>query len=208
MPICTCGCNQNLTRQGIRKHQDGQTVPRLVSAAVGAFQAQRSAVTPPQLNPTKKRRTSRRHLSSSPGPTEELPACIGPRITIENDVLMEDIQEHDNADSDLESDSGIGHMIDHMQSGVWSGVWSGREYDEDRSDSENDEEESDENIDEEDNNDSDCEDWENWQDSLGESDLSAIDMLGEEFEQDAVANGEFFGGAHWLLGLHFTQLDA
>jgi hypothetical protein len=119
MPICTCGCNQELSRQSIKKHQRGQAVPCLVSAAISAFHAHGLTVSPPWLNPAKKLRTSHRYFPSLLDPS------VGPSAG-DNCAPMDSIEgEHESmgvsTSVDPEDDSCTEEVMDHMQHGVWSG---------------------------------------------------------------------------------------
>jgi hypothetical protein len=187
MPTCSCGCNQNLSRQAIRKHQRGQAVPRLVAAAVRAFQMNGSAVNPPRPIPANELRRSHRYSPPSLGPPADSEAYGG----VDDDFPMSEI-EHDDAGIDpgvdSEGNESVEHMMDHMRTDVWSGLHHPPgDYSSSESDGEGGEE-SDEIEDDEDNPDG---EWVDWQEELG-SKLSAIDILGEEFERNAARNGEFF----------------
>jgi hypothetical protein len=94
---------------------------------------------------------------------------------------------------DTYADPEDGINIEHATSSAQDGVWSERrDYSKEcHSDSE------DEGGSDEDQNSSDGGDREDSQSDLG---LSAVDLLGEEFEADAIANGIFF----WELVNHFS----
>lgn len=177
--MCTCGCGQNLTIQTIRKHQKNQTIPRLVTAAVQVFHTHGSTVSPPR--PAKKPRTSRDYFPSSPSQS----AGLNTRIPMDG-VEYVDVDAETGDDSD-----NIDNMIHRVQVDIWPSQF---DLFRDQSDSEDDQEASNESEDDEagdDDGDSDSA-WEAWQDGTGNSyELSAVDLLGEEFERNAVANGEF-----------------
>lgn len=186
MPICTCGCGQNITLQAIRKHQKGQTIPRLITAAVTAFHGHGRAVSPPR--PAKRPRIEHDYFLSSPSQSAGLSseAHVHPIDDIEQEDMNANIR--DNSDSN----KNIDDMICRMQAGIWPHP-SDPSFDRSDSESENDQEDSGDSEDEagDDDNHSDGT-WEDWQDGTGSSyGLTAVDLLGEEFERNAVANGEF-----------------
>jgi len=100
--------------------------------------------------------------------------------------------EYVDVDAETGDDSdNIDNMIHRVQVDIWPSQF---DLFRDQSDSEDDQEASNESEDDEagdDDGDSDSA-WEAWQDGTGNSyELSAVDLLGEEFERNAVANGEF-----------------
>lgn len=185
MPTCTCGCNQELTRRAIKKHLQGQTAPRLVSAVVRACQTIGSAVSPPRLNLSKKLRSSRRYFPSSPVPAaanEEPDAVVSEGGDAARGIGMSEEYDEDFVD-------GAQHAINAALEDVWSGL----HHHDDNTEEEHNENDEDEGEDVEEDPDG----WklyDSW-DHSHEGDLSALDTLGEDFERDAVANGEFLCGS-------------
>jgi len=171
MPICMCGCNQNLTRRAIKNHLHGRTVPRLITAAVKACQTLRSTVSPSRLNPSKKLRSSRRYFPSSP-----------PSVTAnEPDLFM---SEGTREAGDIVEEANVNRGINAALHNIWSGFHhddAEEEYNED------------EDVEGEEEKDIEGELVEDAYDDGDDDDnaLSALDMLGEDFERKSVANGEF-----------------
>lgn len=168
-------------------------VPRLVAAAVAQFQTlgPARAVSAPRLNPSKKKRSSRRYLpSSSPMPSDD------------DEIMVDPV----DGNHDMEVDSGDGSDVDaltvlraigHAQRGIWSGRWGAVEFegDDDKSDDEDDDD--DKSADDEDDTDENWEgseegydSWEECNDIENPSGLSALDRIGEDFERSAAANSE------------------
>ena len=148
-----------------------------MTAAVNAFHAHGSAITP-EPTPAKKLRTSRHYFPSSPA----VPAALH--------TPMQGIEYHNGIDVGPEGDIDDDHAIVNH---ALDGVWTGRNY-ERYSDSEDEVGGSDETVDDEDRDgsDEDCDS----QDGLEDQGLSAMDLLGEEFEADTVANGTLFFSRH------------
>jgi hypothetical protein len=181
MPICKCGCNQDITRRAIKNHLRGHTVPRLVTAAVKACRTLRSTVSPCRLDPSKKLRSSRRYFPSSPisvvneEPDFPMSDGIG---EAEDGSVSEGVEEN------IIEEADVSRATNAALEGVWSGLHhdADEEYDEDENDSGEGEEE---NVTEDEVAEDDyghCDDEEHT--------LSALDMLGEDFERESVANGE------------------
>jgi hypothetical protein len=185
MPVCKCGCNQDLSRRATKKHLQGRTVPRLVTAAVKACQALGRTVSPPRLNPPKKLRSSRRYLPSSP---------TSVTTNGEADFIISEgagdgpVRDAGIISSDKDAEAGAQRAL----SAALEGVLSGLHHDADA------EEEYDENGDTEgegDNTDDvDGEDPDGWKlyDTWNEygDGLSALDTIGEDFERNVIANGK------------------
>ena len=192
MPICNCGCNKNISRRAIINHQRNHAIPRLVTAVVRASRAQGPVVSPPRLNPSKKLRSSRSYYPSSPEPAlvndnvdyamseADTGANLGDMNAVSGDELLVD-------------DVATQRAINHTQADIWSGQHHSL------SDNEEDEEADVEAEDSEDGPDAkdgwrlyddpvDCEGADHRSNFNG---LSALDMLREEFERNAVANGMF-----------------
>ena len=189
MPICNCGCNQILSNQAIQKHR--QAGPHLVSAAAQAFQTLGPVVSPPHLNPSKKLQTSQRYFPSSLEPA--LPDWEMNHPTSEADDGCMDVGPEDGAvDIDVAQ-----HAIDSTLADVWSGQH--------HSMSDNDEGDEDDGGDEDSDLDSGGdgglgpdEGWKLYDELMeceGEDvannsyDLSAMDMLRENYECNAIGNG-------------------
>jgi hypothetical protein len=185
MPVCLCGCNQNLTRRAIKNHLHGRPVPRLITAVVKACQTLRSTVSPSRLNPSKKLRSSRRYFPSSP-----------PSVTAdeEPDLFMSegtgeagDIGARD--EEDIVEGANVNRGINASLSSVLRNIWSGFHHDDDAEEEYNE----DEDVEGEEEKDIEGELVEDAYDDGDDDDnaLSALDMLGEDFERKSVANGEF-----------------
>jgi hypothetical protein len=188
MPMCTCGCNQDLTRRAIKNHLQGRTIPRLVTAAVKASQTLRSTISPGRLNPLKKLRSSRRYFPSPPA------SVI---VDEDPDFVMSDgigDGEDNNISAGGEEHTVIeeADAIDRAIGAALGGVWSGLHHDDDDAEEDYDEDRDDEGE-EEVENDTEREVVEDAYDSWDDHEigLSALDMLGEEFERKSIANGEF-----------------
>ena len=184
MPVCSCGCNQNLSRRGIKYHLKRQAVPRLVTAVVHSSRNV-GQVSPPRLNPAKKLRSSRRFLPSSPEPPPSVNldhpmsdvdiGDIGDNI-IANICEGDEIEEIEFDIDEAAVQDTIHHTLDDVWTGKHHAVSDNKDFeDADEMDSEDEDEdvEEDEEIEDE------------------EYGLSAMDLLEEDFERDAVRNGKF-----------------
>jgi hypothetical protein len=189
MPTCTCGCGVDLTRRAITNHLQGQAVPRLVTAVVKARQTLAPSVNPPQLNLSKKLRSSRRYFPSSP---------TSPAVNEELGFIMSEDGDAGNEGSHEEEDAvdeaGVQVSINAAREDVWSGLHHDDDDSEDEYDDVDDEGEA------QDDGDDDAEGGSIGDDSydeLGddENGLSALHMMGEDFERRAVANGECTGSS-------------
>lgn len=120
MPLCTCGCNQNITRRAIQNHLRGRTVPRLVTALVKSYQTF-GPISPPRLNPSKKLRSSRRYFPSSPtlANFNDKPDMA----TSEVDIAERDRAMHSgNEAAIILDDEGFEHAVNAAREDVWSGL--------------------------------------------------------------------------------------
>jgi hypothetical protein len=188
MPKCSCGCGQTLSRRQIQRHLQKQVVPRLVTAAVAQFQTMGTTVSAPRLNPSKKRRTSRRCLPSSLEPSsedEEILSDQPPADELEGDM---DIDWEETQDVN-QNERMVLRAIGHSQQGIWSGRHHGVAGFED-SDSEEEDGYGDEAQGSSDDDGDDYDHWDINEDLEDHSGLSALDRLGEDFERNAAANGE------------------
>jgi hypothetical protein len=88
------------------------------------------------------------------------------------------------ADSDDVDELVVQHAIGHAQQGIWSGQHHRAVEPEDEESEGNGSE--DEPLEASEN-----EDYEDWDDFEDPSGLSALDQIGEDFERNAAANGEF-----------------
>jgi hypothetical protein len=190
MPTCTCGCNQVLKHRAITNHLRGRATPRLVTAVV---KAGRTNISPPRLNPSKKLRSSQPYF-----PSPDMPAAVneGPDF-----VMSEGGGAAEGRDSHREEDDtdevGIQHCIDAVRKDLWSGLC--HDDDDDGADDEGEGEDSDANDGGEGADDSgeggsvgydSCDGLDD-----NENGLSALHMMGEDFEHNAVANGECTGNS-------------
>src|ERR1700689_3647950 len=188
MPKCSCGCGHTLCRRQIQRHLQKQVVPRLVTAAVAQFQTMGTTVSAPRLNPSKKRRTSRRCLPSSLEPSaedEEILSDQLPADELEGDM---DIDWEETQDVN-QNERMVLCAIGHSQQGIWSGRHHGVAGFED-SDSEEEDGYGDEAQGSSDDDGDDYDHWDINEDLEDHSGLSALDRLGEDFERNAAANGE------------------
>jgi hypothetical protein len=195
MPLCPCGCNQDLKRRAIKRHLRGEAVPRLVTAVVKASQTVGHAVSPPRLNPSRKLRSSRRYFPSPPASVT---------FDEERDTLM---SERDGAAGNrgmsVASEDVIVDDVDAQcaLSAALKDVWSGVNHEDDAED--DDAEDDDAEDDDAEDDDVEDDDWEeeyyndeeadneyDGRDSHGNG-LTALERLGEDFERDLLANGEF-----------------
>jgi hypothetical protein len=208
MPLCTCGCNQELTRRAIKNHLQGRAIPHLVTAAVKTRHALSSTVSPPRLNPRKKLRSSRRYFPSSP--TSVVSIDEPDFHTSEGDDAVRDgesCMEYEERFSD--GDAAIQCAINAALKDVWSGLHHSDgdtvEEDDDDAVEEGDDGGAKGGGDKEDN----CADdsWKLYDDlSVGENGLSALDMIGEDFERNVTANGELSMAVTFLyrLTVHYS----
>lgn len=184
MPICTCGCNQDITCRTIKNHLRGHTVPRLVTAAAKACRTLKSTVSPCRLNLSKKLRSSRRYFPSSPtsAVNEELD------VLMSNGIGAEDGNVSEGGEEDIVvEEADVSRAINAALEGIWSGLHHvGDDTDEEYDDNENNSGEGEENATGDEVAEGAYDDWDD-----GELTLSALDMLGEDFERESVANGEF-----------------
>lgn len=185
MPLCTCGCNQELTRRAIKNHLHGRAVPHLVTAAVKASHAFDPTVSPPRLNPSKKLRSSRRYFPSSPtsgaaydGSNVNFPMSESDGAAGDGDVGMR-CEERLFVD-----DAGIQCAIDIALEDVWSGL----HHDDDSTEEEDDDDEGNDEEGEDTEGGDGGDGWELYDEC--ESGLSGLHMLGEDFERNVAANGE------------------
>ena len=181
MPVCSCGCNQNLSRRGIKYHLKRQAVPRLVTAVVHSSRNV-GQVSPPRLNPAKKLQSSHRFLPSSPEPLPSVnldhPMS---NVDIGNDIIanIREGGEIEEIEFDID-EAAMQDTIHHTLDDVWTGQHHAVSDNEDFEDAdEMDLEDEDEDVEE---------DEEIKDEEYG---LSAMDLLGEDFERDAVGNGKF-----------------
>ena len=188
MPKCSCGCGQTLCRRQIQRHLQKQVVPRLVTAAVAQFQTMGTIISAPRLNPSKKRRTSRRYVPSSlepPSEDEEILSDRPPADELEGDIDIDWEETQDVNQNELTVLRAIGHS----QQGIWSGRHHGVAGLED-SDNEEQDSYGDEAQESSDDDGDGYDDWDVNEDLEDPSGLSALDRLGGDFERNAVANGE------------------
>jgi hypothetical protein len=180
---CSCGCNQSLSRRQIQRHLRKQVVPRLVAAAVAQFRTLGRIVSAPRLNSSKKQRSSRRYLPSSPEVFED------------DEILVDQLGADGGHDSDVEVDSdekseveelAVLRAIGRAQRGVWSGRRAAVESEDEESEGDDDDDENREDSKEEDH-----EYWEQYDDLEGPgTGMSALDRIGEDFERSVAANGD------------------
>jgi len=196
MPPCTCGCNQNITRRAIQNHLRGRTVPHLVTALVKSCQTFGPTISPPRLNPSKKFRSSRRYFPLSP--------TLASSKDDEPDVAMSevDITERGgaiharNEAAIVLDNAGAERAINAAREDVWSGL----HHDDGDADSEHDGDEDGEGrcmgvgaeegeVDDgySSSDDGGSGDYDNSKDDY--NGLSALDMMGEEFERNSVTKG-------------------
>jgi len=176
--MCSCGCNQTLSRRQVQRHMQKRVVPRLVTAAVAQFRTLGTTVSAPRLNPSKKLRTSRRHVSSSPESSDKDMVTDQPPLYAPEDEINQGFQEDEN--------EIVLHAIGRSQQGIWSG----RHHVVGLGDSETDGSDDEVNGSEAGES-SESESYDDWEmDEGNPSDLSALDRLGEDFERKVVANGE------------------
>jgi hypothetical protein len=174
MPLCTCGCNQNLSRRAVNNHVKGRAAPRLITLVVKAHRAHGRAVSPPRLNPPKKLRSSRRYFPSSPASAT---AHDEPDFPMSNAAGDGDASDEEESFLD---EAGAQRAINAALEDIWSG-W--HHYNDDTgAESDDDGGEGGEGEDAEAGWDDD--EYEN------ENELSALDILGEDFERNSVANGK------------------
>lgn len=162
-------------------------IPRLITAAVAQFQTLGRAVSAPQLHSSRKKRSSRRYLPSSPEPP------------LDNVIMANQIPA--DRDNNIEVDSegqGVNdilvlHSIGHAQEAIWSRrrreVVESENEDFEGEDSEGEDSKGD-NSAGEDSGDEGYYDWEGHDDLEGPSGLSALDRIGECFECSVAVNGE------------------
>jgi hypothetical protein len=210
--LCTCGCNQQLSRRAIKNHLLGLSTPRLVTAAVKARQVLGRTVSPPRLNPPKKLSSSRRYFPS---------LSASANVDGEADFVMSGDEATSNGGMSLgeggivDDEEGTELAIKAALDDVWSGPCHDGSNSEEEYDDDHDVEEGygddgaqegfddDRNLEEGSNEDEDNEvdgvegeDAEFWNmygrwNNHHENGLSALDMLEEDFERNAVARGEF-----------------
>jgi len=208
MPLCTCGCHQQLSRRSIKNHVLGLSAPRLVTAVVKAYQALGRSVSPPRLNPPKKLRSSRRYFPSVP--TSENTDWEADFVMSGDEATRDEgmSSKEDIVDGEMGAERAIKAALED----VWSGLLHDSDSEEGYGDSHDSEEGYDDsrdgggyagNRDEEEyggdeDNEGDGVEGEDaklwnmggpWNDH--EKGLSTLDMLGEEFERNAAAHGEF-----------------
>ena len=171
--MCTCGCNQELKSRAIKNHLRGRSVPQLITAAIRTRKTLGPTASPPRLKPSKKLRSSRPYFPSLPAPT----AVNGEpgSIISEGDGVAEDVDMEVENDDDFVDEVDTRHAIEAALNDVWSGL----HHDDDDVEEESGDEEED--IEE---------DPEGWMLYDLEDGLSALDQLGEDFEREAIANGE------------------
>lgn len=160
----------------------------MVTASVARFWTLGASVSAPWLNPSKKLRSSRQHISSPEPPSDDdematnepPPDASGVDIDVDIDIDID-------ADPDLdENEPAVLRAIGRSQRGIWSGRHHGVVG---LDDSESEEGRSDE--DEGDGRETEDEGYDDWDEDLeNPSGLSALDQLGEDFERNAAANGE------------------
>jgi len=200
MPICTCGGSQELTCQAIKNHLQGRAIPHLITAAMKTCRTLGMTVSPPRLNPRKKLRSSRRYFPSSP---------TSVAVVDEPDFLM---SEGDGGveDGDLGMECKEGLSVDdagvqHAINAALEDVWSGLHHDDDDAVEEGDDKE-----DYEEGEDAEVnyahDDWKMYDDlDVNENGLSALEMLGEDFERNVIAGGGFFHGSRIRISTNNTM---
>ena len=185
MPVCKCGCNQSLSRRATKQHLQSHTVPRLVTAAVKAYQALGRTVSPLRLNPPKKLRSSRPYLPSPPASVTIngkvdfiLSEGEGEGPTRDAGIILS------NEDAEAGAQRAINSTLEDVGSGLHHDDSDAEEYN-----GSGDPEGEDDNADDVDGEGPDG--WELY-DTWNEygNGLSALDMIGEDFERDAIANGK------------------
>ena len=198
---CRCGCNQNLTRKGIKKHLQGRSVPCLVTAVVRA--CRRRDISPPRLQPSRKFRSSRRYFPSSPASVtvDEEPDFVmleGDRNVASNIVVDEaNAKRAINAASDIVVDeANVERAINAAQEDIWSGL----HHDDNDAEEEDDDYAGDEGSEDGEeaagNVEGDYDEWDG-----DETGLSPLELLGEDFERNSITNGELWGALSSVVQL-------
>jgi hypothetical protein len=181
MPICGCGCEQTLGRRQVKRHMETKVIPCLVTAAVAQFWTLGTSVSAPRLEHSKKRRSSRRYIPSSPEAPEDDEPAGPPPVDISDDGMNVDKEEKGDVDDDEQE---VQRIIGRSQQGIWSG----RHHMDDEEDESDDGDESDESG--EGSEGDGYGDWEVEEGLENSSGLSALDRIGEDFERNATVNGE------------------
>jgi len=137
-------------------------VPHLVAVAVTQFLTLGRTVSAPRLNPSRKQRSSRQYLPSSPELFED------------DEILVDQLGADGGHDGEVDSDEvdklAVLHVIGHAQQGVWSERRTAVESEGEESEGDDDEDENREDSKEEDH-----EYWEEYNDLEGSTGLSALD---------------------------------
>lgn len=197
MPLCTCGCGQTLARRNIKKHRARKAAPQLVSSAVKAFLQHGATVSPPRLRRSKKLRSSRQYFPSahSPSPTSDPPLAEPFNNDAEMNIMEDGYAE--SSETNPDDDNVVEAILRHTEHDVWDG----RHYHEDAHEDEGAGEDSRDNGLDDDYDGSASDDDENgdgyhWEDQQRDPEpsrgLSALELLNEEFEREAIARGMLY----------------
>lgn len=187
MPQCSCGCNQTLSQQQIQRHLWKHVVPHLIAVAVAQFQTLGRSVSAPRLNLATKKWTSQQYLPSS----------LSPEPSNDNEIMVDQsLDGSQNMVVNPEEVSNVEELsllrsIGRAQQGVWSGQRVTVEYEGEVSKGDNnhgDDAGEDENR--EGSVDEDNRYWEEYDHLENPTGLSALDLIGEDFECSAAANDE------------------
>ena len=186
MPICDCGCNKELNRRTIQNHRKGHAFHRLVTTTALALHALGPAVSPPRLKPSKKLRSSRRYFPPSPEPV--------PKPALANDDMYHVTSDQGDAgdidvgyegvDELFIDEVGAEHAIHQARKDVWSTLHNDANSEESSDEGEGDDEDVEGEDADELYGDEDIDDQ-----AYTSYGLSGADLLREDFERDAVANG-------------------
>ena len=180
MPLCDCGCGQTLDRQNIKKHHARKVVPRLVSSAVQAFLTHGAVVSPLRLLRSRKLRTSRPYFpshTSVPLPSE----------SFNSDAEMDFMEGGYTEDSPGTADFEVVEFLRHVERDVWDGRHYHRD-EEDDGDCGFDDVTEDFASDDDEN----TKGYDHWEAEHGDTESPVLDLLNEEFKQEAIARGMFY----------------
>ena len=135
-------------------------------------------VSPPRLNASKKLRSSRRYFPSS----------LAAAVDSEPDFPM---SEEDGSTGEGDVDVDCEELVVQRAINVaLRDIWSGRHHDNYDTDDEDEDRRGGEGQDAEGAAEGEDAELNDWDDDENENALSALDMLGEDFERKSVANGE------------------